>query len=81
MPYTQYTPKQVVDHMALIDNKLAYTLDELKITNNMQAHLAANGVHSLGRLVHLADDIAGVRQALIDLLSMDPAILAERKQV
>ena len=32
--------------------------------NNMQAHLAANGIASLGRLVNLADDVAGMRATL-----------------
>ena len=47
----------------------------------MQTHLAKNGITSLGRLVLLADDIAGMREAMKDCLGMDAGIMDERNLI
>ena len=81
MPMKQYSEEEQRAALPLIDSKLAYTFDELKIPNNMQTHLAKGGIRTLGRLVLLADDIAGMRTAMVDLFGMDPKILEERNLI
>ncbi len=81
MPMKQYREEEKAVALSLIESKLAFTLDDLKISNNMQTDLAKNGITSLGRLVLLADDIARMRGAMKYCLGMDAGIMDERKLI
>ena len=57
MQILSFSAAEVFTEKANFESQMAFVLDDAAIGDDIQAHLAKNGVTAMARFTHLADDI------------------------
>ena len=70
MPVKVYDAVETATHLAALDSQLAFVLDNGNVVANVQAHMASNGITTLSRFAHLAEDIPDLKKVLSEELGM-----------
>jgi len=73
MPLNVYDAPTTAEHLAKLDSDLAYLFDELHISEQVQANIAAREVHKLGVFARLEPTEDLFREWLKTDLGLDPA--------